>query len=967
MSASINLSSSGVEGNDNWLVQYSLDGEPSVIIGSGSGSVNTNLTVSGLTGNTLVLEIYFYTSNQGDYYYADNIQVTGILANVVNPQDFSSNAVSTSQIDLSYTTNPANDDVVIVWNSTGVFSAPSGAPPAPGQPFAGGIMLSQGTLSPVSHIALSPNTQYFYKAWSYDGTEYSTGVTSNSTTLCTLITSFPWDEGFENGGIIPECWTQEYVSGDDLDWVFTAGAGNGGNITAPHSGSYNASLYDNDTQDDKTILVTPALDLSGYESATLTFWHAQEKWGNRQDELRVYYKNSESGPWTLLASYTSQFAAWTQQTIDLAGLSGTYYIGFEGNAKRARGVCIDDVSVGIPPDADFVADDVTPLVNQTVTFTDLSSFDPSSWNWSFTPNTVVFVGATSATSQNPQVEFTATGLYTVTLQATNAYGSDVETKTGYILAGTLVIWTGTTSADWNEGSNWSAGVVPTAGSDVSVPGSPSGGNFPETNSGPGAICENLTIEDGAHLYIPADNTLTVSGTLINNAGESGLVIQSDMNGTGSLLHDSDGVDATVRQYLSDDSWHYVSSPISNALSGVFLNIYLKPFNEPSDDWGTYIVPVDVPLNVMQGYAAWSYDPATVSFGGPMNNGEVSINVSCRDYDPGLGENGGWNLVGNPYPSAIDWNSDAWTKTNVDNTIYFWEGVGNGGEGNYHYYVGSGGVVPEVGLGFEDDGGNLIPPMQGFFVHASADGLLAVNNEARLHSDQAYWKASNAQEIPLIRLEAKSLQTGYSDESVIRFYPDATNRYDGQFDAYKLDGWMFPQLFSISEIQEELAVNTLPDYSNGMLVPLGFKSPESGTYSIELTQFDNFRSGIALYIEDMFEHTTHALNIGDVHEFMSTASDMPNRFMLHIVLSDADEDVPDLGQQFIYSYEKSVYVQIAEDSRTEIAIFNLMGQKVAEYSTADKGLFKAVLDCEPGYYVVRAQSNGDVTSEKVFIQ
>ena len=45
----------------------------------------------------------------------------------------------------------------------------------------------------------------------------------------------------------------------------------------------------------------------------------------------------------------------------------------------------------------------------------------------------LIAGGTSATSQNPQVQFEFGGLYTVTLTATNAAGSDGETKTDYIL------------------------------------------------------------------------------------------------------------------------------------------------------------------------------------------------------------------------------------------------------------------------------------------------------------------------------------------------------------------------------------------------------------------------------------------------------------------------------------------------------------------------------------------------------
>ncbi len=84
------------------------------------------------------------------------------------------------------------------------------------------------------------------------------------------------------------------------------------------------------------------------------------------------------------------------------------------------------------PTTDFEADNVAPGIGETVTFTDLSTNTPTSWSWIFTPSTVTFVGGTTASSQNPEVQFNAAGDYTVELTATNISGSDAETKVDYI-------------------------------------------------------------------------------------------------------------------------------------------------------------------------------------------------------------------------------------------------------------------------------------------------------------------------------------------------------------------------------------------------------------------------------------------------------------------------------------------------------------------------------------------------------
>ncbi len=151
------------------------------------------------------------------------------------------------------------------------------------------------------------------------------------------------NESFENGGAIPTGWTQDYVNGSTA-WTFVAG-GYSSHPAAAYEGSYNARLYYANSTAVVTKLVSPALNLSGADSATLSFYHAQAIWVSDQDELKVYYRTSASGTWTQLAHYTANLTAWTQETITLPNLSGTYYIAFEGIAKYGYGVCVDKVVV----------------------------------------------------------------------------------------------------------------------------------------------------------------------------------------------------------------------------------------------------------------------------------------------------------------------------------------------------------------------------------------------------------------------------------------------------------------------------------------------------------------------------------------------------------------------------------------------------------------------------------------------
>lgn len=85
-----------------------------------------------------------------------------------------------------------------------------------------------------------------------------------------------------------------------------------------------------------------------------------------------------------------------------------------------------------PPIAEFSASNISPVPGADVVFNDLSTGAPSSWTWTITPTTFSFVNGTNANSQNPEVQFSELGTYTVTLAVSNVAGSDTETKVDYI-------------------------------------------------------------------------------------------------------------------------------------------------------------------------------------------------------------------------------------------------------------------------------------------------------------------------------------------------------------------------------------------------------------------------------------------------------------------------------------------------------------------------------------------------------
>lgn len=291
-----------------------------------------------------------------------------------DPINLTATAVSSTQIDLGWMLNSASNPVLIAVSPDAIFGTPTnGTAYVAGNTIPGGdVVIYNGTATAFNHTGLTPNTTYYYKAWSVlAGTNYSTGVTANATTWCGPINVFPYTQGFENGGIIPSCWAQQVVSGG-LNWSFIAGSGST-MPNAAHTGSYDANFYEGVYNiANVSKLVSPAFDFSGVTSPQISFWYFNRNWGGDQDVLKVYYKTSSAGSWTLLNTYNTDVAVWTQVNIVLPNKSNEYYVAFEGTENYGYGICIDDINI--------TATAALPVVIDNVSFNCTQDYIELSWN-----------------------------------------------------------------------------------------------------------------------------------------------------------------------------------------------------------------------------------------------------------------------------------------------------------------------------------------------------------------------------------------------------------------------------------------------------------------------------------------------------------------------------------------------------------------------------------------------------------
>lgn len=279
------------------------------------------------------------------------IEAQNFLTGVRNPASFGASVPGPYQVDLSWTQNTDSNPVMVAWSADGIFGNPvEGSSYNPGDLIpGGGVVLYKGSQTAYQHTGLSPATTYFYKAWSYNASiQYSSGRSATATTACEPF-GLPFLENFEGLSSKPICWSQENINGG-LNW--TVGAGNGAsNPPSAHEGSSNIYHKSEDILSSNLItrLITPQMELSGLTNTELRFWYTNARrtyiiW-NFQDELKVYYKNSAQGQWTLLQNFNTNVTNWTEVIIPLPNPSDDYYIAFEGIANAGHGVCLDKVQV----------------------------------------------------------------------------------------------------------------------------------------------------------------------------------------------------------------------------------------------------------------------------------------------------------------------------------------------------------------------------------------------------------------------------------------------------------------------------------------------------------------------------------------------------------------------------------------------------------------------------------------------
>lgn len=519
---------------------------------------------------------------------------------------------------------------------------------------------------------------------------------------------------------------------------------------------------------------------------------------------------------------------------------------------------------------------------------------------------------TIAPTFTPPANFSGEAILTLTANGISPCGniSDQMVVLFEAFSATAATWTGSNSTDWNNPHNWNGGVVPNDSTDVIIPSSLT--RYPQL--GTLSYCRNIVLEDGASLL--GNSLLSVSK------------------------------DATIYKVFTPGRKYFISSPVLNpTFSSVFpLAISVKSFKETDNTW--VALSGSQPLQAGKGYSVEGFQDFQAFYKGNLNSQDFNI-VNLQNTATTAHADGGWHLIGNPYPSALDWDKGDWDRNGIDGTIYTWNGT------QYICWTGTAGALAA----------GIIPLGQAFFIHVSEKqktGNLIIPENGRVANNTPIYKSTEANTLSFL---VKEIAQQLADETFLQFKPNTTIGFDKTGDAYKLPGLPdAPQLFTLSD-GIKLAVNALPSYETISKIDIGLHVGFESSYSIEVSGIETFATSVDIYLKDQKHGSWYNLRNTPVISFTASPSDNEKRFLVSFTKPERIAEAENAGFD-IFNVPQGILVRNNKAIFGEMMVFNVNGQQILNAAIPEYETTLAIK--QAGVYFLRFNTSIGVLMKKIVV-
>lgn len=326
----------------------------------------------------------------------------------------------------------------------------------------------------------------------------------------------------------------------------------------------------------------------------------------------------------------------------------------------------------------------------------------------------------------------------------------------------------------------------------------------------------------------------------------------------------------------------------------------------------------------------TYTPnaVTLSAQGAVGKGTVSVSI------PYSGD--GWCLVGNPYPSSINWDASGWNTArttggnNINNAIYIYNPAL--AVPAYSSYVN----------GVSDGNGatNIISSGQAFFVRCTAASLLQFKESYKTATENNIF-GKTGEEKPLLQLSFVHAEG--KNACAIYFEEGASTAFDAHLDALKMTPGK-NQLASLGNDETVLSINARPFINEDAIdtIKLYTGLYEGITGSLKL-QTDINTTGKQVYVYDRFLNKLVPIkNAEEGYTFRTDANNAASyandRFMIMLTKTEMATGLTTLAET---AKAASLYPNPASDAfrimteethpELEVRIYNTLGQLISTHA------------------------------------
>lgn len=623
--------------------------------------------------------------------------------------------------------------------------------------------------------------------------------------------------------------------------------------------------------------------------------------------------------------------------------------------------------------------DISSLTNSIANLT-IAGFNTTTLKWE------------AISSTTPTGSLVAGTISSITNVPINSYNAFTLAKRS-ISCANLVNASGNTCT-WN-GTSWD--VIPTLADNAVIVASGAPGSF---------VCNTLNIGSNS---ISLTNGQTIE--VVNDIQGNGII---SMSSTASILQRNDSsvitpqivLTKSTRSNMRANDYVYWGSPLNSdcfsQLDGAraYDSSNILQSNSPAFDYKYQYVSGNAsstggwqPLSIVEkgkGFIMRIKEQAPFSvttpfsghinltFTGIANNGNVTVNTyNLNATNPASARN--YNLLANPYPSAIDADKFLEYNTNLDGVIYLWKattpnsGLAGATYANDYIAYTRAGSTAVTGVPGDVDFTGKIASGQGFKVKAldnpSTVGQVFFNNCMRIaNNNNQFMRSSQETSQNSNRFKVKITDSnGNGNQLVIAYLPEASLAYDRMYDA-SLNSVSSVQIYTLLDnTSRKLAINARPIFDINDEVFLGYakSSTESSPLSINITQregvFEN--STTPVYLFDSILNIYHDFNNG-AYNFIPQVQEDNSRFK--IVYQTPLSTSSFVNNNVLATVSQGVLKINSSMQLSNVDVYDITGRKILSTKLSiPENTFQIPFYHEEGVYIVKSTLiNGQILSQKI---